>query len=219
MAQSPSYQAAQQSMAQPSVAMAQPQQIQSVQTQPTSGQLTPSLLAPPPSQPVAADGSVIFSEFQAQVFNRVEALYKTNGYLSQPLFEDSYLLSKATATWVIANVSVVGSQPDVTSLAMATYRGVLGIAAPPPTVKPITTSPVAAVTPTRFTPPTTTTTSVPQVPTSITQAPPTRGGSGTSPATPYTFNYQGLNALSGGNLSNMFSGMGSWGGLFGGNIT
>lgn len=214
MALSPSYSAPQQSMAQPQVSMAQPQvsmarpsvspaqpSVSMATAQPTSipQPAAVSILAPPPPQPIAADGSVIFSEFQAQVFNRVEALYKTNGYLSQPLFEDSYLLSKATATFVIGSVPVVGTQQDVTSLAMATYRGVLGIAAPP-VIKPQTTSPVAAVTPTRFTPPTSTVTSIPQVPTSMVNTSPVMPVS-----TPFSFNYQGLR--------NMMSGIGSMGSI------
>jgi len=214
MALSPSYSAPQQSMAQPQVSMAQPSvsmaQPSVSMAQPTAQPVAQptaipqaaavSILAPPPPQPIAADGSVIFSEFQAQVFNRVEALYKTNGYLSQPLFEDSYLLSKATATFVIGSVPVVGTQQDVTSLAMATYRGVLGIKAPSEASPKPTTSPVAAVTPTRFTPPTSTVTSIPQVPTSMVNTSPVMPVS-----TPYSFNYQGLR--------NMMSGIGSMGSI------
>ena len=132
-----------------------------------------SLLAPPTiSQPIGANGEVIFSEYQARVFNRTEALYKTNGYLSVALFEDSYLLSKATAKWVLENVSVGGTDTMVTGDALSTYRGVLGIAAPTPPPAPIIPStlaptlpatPVAAITPTRFTPATSIATPTPTV--------------------------------------------------------
>ena len=166
------------SLASASPSFAQPQQAQpALPTSPVGG-VPPtkgggvSLLAPPTiSQPIGANGEVIFSEYQARVFNRTEALYKTNGYLSVALFEDSYLLSKATATYVINSVPVTGTQADVASLALSTYRGVLGIAVPPPAAVPPTTSPIAAVTPTRFTPPTATVTSVPQIPTTIAIAP------------------------------------------------
>jgi len=169
----------------------------------------PSPLAAPPAQPIAADGSVIFSEYQAQVFNRVEALYKTQGFLSQPLFEDSYLLSKATATYVIGNVQVAGSQEDVTSTALSVYRGVLGISTPTITPPPPTGTGQVAVTPTKFTPPANTQVSVTSVPTSTTVA--------ANNTTPYTFNYQGLTNLMGvGGIANL-SNLGSYfsGGMYG----
>lgn len=148
-----------------------------------------SLLAAPPSQPVNT-GQIVFTEYQARVFNQTEAAYKSNGYLSTPLFEDSYLLSKATATWILENVPLTGTNSSVNTQATATYRGVLGIAAPPPPpppppppgptgvtgisptrgivsnvgVSPVSPqSPVAASTPTVFTPPTSTPTPTPTV--------------------------------------------------------
>ena len=130
-----------------------------------------SLLAAPPNQPVNT-GQIVFTEYQARVFNQTEAAYKSNGYLSTPLFEDSYLLSKATATWILENVPLTGTNSSVNTQATATYRGVLGIAAPPPPPPPppppgptgvtgvtagpigvspaLPTMPVAASTPTRF---------------------------------------------------------------------
>tara|TARA_B110000444_G_scaffold155234_1_gene145287 strand:+ start:765 stop:1415 length:651 start_codon:yes stop_codon:yes gene_type:complete len=170
----------------------------------------PSPLAAPPAQPIAADGSVIFSEYQAQVFNRVEALYKTQGFLSQPLFEDSYLLSKATATYVIGNVEVAGSQEDVTITALSVYRGVLGISAPTIAPPPPTATGQVAVTPTKFTPPANTQVSVTSVPTSTTVA--------QTNSTPYQFNYQGLSNMGMGGFSGInLSNLGSYfsGGMYG----
>jgi len=129
---------------------------------------------------------IIFSEFQARVFNQVEALYRVNGYLSTPLFENSFLLSKATATYIIDNVGVSGAAGGIGSTALDVYREVLGIPAPVNVPEPelpisstgaINNANVSRV-PTSVTPPT----SVPSggnspasVPTSISSA----GGSNT----------------------------------------
>lgn len=129
---------------------------------------------------------IIFSEFQARVFNQVEALYRVNGYLSTPLFENSFLLSKATATYIIDNVGVSGAVGGIGSTALDVYREVLGIPAPVNVPEPelpisstgaINNANVSRV-PTSVTPPT----SVPSgvnspasVPTSISSA----GGSNT----------------------------------------
>ncbi len=122
----------------------------------------PSILAPQQSQPTTP-ASIVFSEFQARVFNQTEAAYKTNGYLSTPLFEDSYLLSKATAQYVIEYVPLTGNQASVQNRALEVYRGVLGIEAPTPPPPP---------------PP-----PVPSLPTSV---PPVRSGNnaGTGPVVP-----------------------------------
>lgn len=105
---------------------------------------------------------IIFSEFQARVFNQVEALYRVNGYLSTPLFENSFLLSKATATYIIDNVGVSGAAGGVGSTALDVYREVLGISAPvnvPEPELPISSTGAVnngnvATTPTSATPPT-----------------------------------------------------------------
>ena len=91
-----------------------------------------SLLAAPPNQPVNVQ--IMFTEYQARVFNQTEAAYKSNGYLSTPLFEDSYLLSKANG--ILENVPLTGTNSSVNTQATTTYRGVLGIAAPPPPPPP-----------------------------------------------------------------------------------
>lgn len=133
-----------------------------------------------------------FSEFQARVFNQTEAAYKVNGYLNTPLFEDSYLLSKATAEYIVANVPLSGVETSINTVAMDVYREVLGIvptAPPPPPPGPVTATGVTpsagpaastnttnvATTPTSFTPATTTTGG--GAPTSTTLPPPP-GGSG-----------------------------------------
>jgi hypothetical protein len=105
---------------------------------------------------------IIFSEFQARVFNQVEALYRVNGYLSTPLFENSFLLSKATATYILDNVGVSGASGGVGTTALDVYRAVLGISAPvnvPEPELPISSTGAvnngfAASTPTTATPPT-----------------------------------------------------------------
>lgn len=112
-----------------------------------------------------------FSEFQARVFNQTEAAYKVNGYLNTPLFEDSYLLSKATAEYIVSNVPLSGVETSINTVAMDVYREVLGIVPttpPPPPPGPVSSTGVspsagpsaspntvsAATTPTSFTPPT-----------------------------------------------------------------
>ncbi len=126
-------------------------------------------------------GSLVFTEYQAQVFNQTEAMYKTTGFLGISLFEDSYGLSKSTAAYVINNIPLSGTMAQMNGFAQQTYNGVLGIAEPtpppppPPTPTPdptvSTATPIpgglppntggtgtvtAAVTPTKFTPPTST---------------------------------------------------------------
>jgi len=113
-------------------------------------------------------GSLVFTEYQAQVFNQTEAMYKTTGFLGISLFEDSYGLSKSTAAYIVNNIPLAGTLAQMNTFAQQTYNGVLGIAdpTPPPPPPPTpTTSPAnpvkgnpttvtAAVTPTKFTPPT-----------------------------------------------------------------
>lgn len=190
-----------------------------------------SLLAAPPNQPVNT-GQIIFTEYQARVFNQAEAAYKSNGYLSTPLFEDSYLLSKATATWILENVPLTGTNSSVNTQATATYRGVLGIAAPTPPPPPppppgptgvtgvtpslgvpaLPTVPIAATTPTRFTPPVSvappaapTPTAPANVPTSISIASNNPFGG---------FGGFGNNPFSNMSNNSMFGGFGGFGNLF-----
>lgn len=80
---------------------------------------------------------IIFSDYQATVFNQTANLLKTQGYLGEQLFEDTYVLQKRTAEWVISNVPVMGLDGSVMSEAINTYNGVLGITpnvSPAPTV-------------------------------------------------------------------------------------
>ncbi len=96
---------------------------------------------PPPTSPPPMTGTVgstqsitpgmiVFTEYQARVFNQTEQMYKTNGFLGISLFEDSYLLSKATAAYVVGNIPLSGLPSQYNSLATQTYRAVLGIPAP-----------------------------------------------------------------------------------------
>ena len=166
-----------QAQAQPQLQQAAPaQSIQQVQPQiqsatPTS--LPPVMPTPAPAPQIGGEqsltpGQIIFTEYQARVFNQTEAMYKTSGFLGVSLFEDSYLLSKATANYIVGNIGLAGTMDSINPSASQTYRAVLGIpspVAPPPAPPTPPTSPVnptkgnvtavqSAVTPTKFTPPT-----------------------------------------------------------------
>lgn len=158
--------------------------------------LPPVMPTPAPAAPQIGGeqsltpGQIIFTEYQARVFNQTEAMYKTSGFLGISLFEDSYLLSKATANYIVGNIGLAGTVESINPSASQTYRAVLGIpnpVAPPPTpptptptvvtpVKPTPTVPQVAVTPTVFTPPAT-------LPTPPQQTSPVRpvGGSSSMP--------------------------------------
>ena len=89
---------------------------------------------------------IIFSEYQAEVFNEAEMMLRTQGYLGEQLFEDTYVLQKRLADWVIDAVPVNGSTSSLMSEATNAYNGVLGIAtdeAPPPVIdNPVRSEPV-----------------------------------------------------------------------------
>ena len=143
----------------PSIQSVQPQSLPTVM--PTPAPTDPSIGGKQSLTP----GQIIFTEYQARVFNQTEAMYKTSGFLGISLFEDSYLLSKATANYIVSNIGLAGTVDSINPSASQTYRAVLGIpnpVAPPPTpptspVNPTKGNPTAiqsAVTPTKFTPPT-----------------------------------------------------------------
>lgn len=179
------------------MAAAPPQVSQALaQAAPTKAATPQQSVAYGPPQPIApavinntggnqsvTPGSLVFTEYQAQVFNQTEAMYKTTGFLGISLFEDSYGLSKSTAAYVINNIPLSGTIAQMNGFAQQTYNGVLGIAEPtpppPPPPDPIpgdlppnggnsggpvsvgpntggTSTITAAVTPTKFTPPTST---------------------------------------------------------------
>jgi hypothetical protein len=66
---------------------------------------------------------IIFSDYQAAVFNQTTNLLKTQGYLGEQLFEDTYVLQKRTADWIISNVPVMGLVGSVMAEATNTYIG------------------------------------------------------------------------------------------------
>ena len=88
---------------------------------------------------------IIFSEYQAEVFNEAEMLLRTQGYLGEQLFEDTYVLQKRLADWVIDAVPVNGSTTSVVSEATNAYNGVLGIPtdeAPAPVISTVKSEPI-----------------------------------------------------------------------------
>ena len=99
---------------------------------------------------------IIFADYQAEVFNEAENLLRTQGYLGEQLFEDTYVLQKRLAEWVIDAVPVNGSRSSLMSDATNAYNGVLGIAtdeAPAPVLvaaqsEPINIRPVESIRPT-----------------------------------------------------------------------
>ena len=103
---------------------------------------------------------IIFADYQAEVFNEAENLLRTQGYLGEQLFEDTYVLQKRLADWVIDAVPVNGSASSLMSEATNAYNGVLGIAtdeAPAPVLvaaqsEPINTKPPVSVRPTKIIP-------------------------------------------------------------------
>ena len=101
---------------------------------------------------------IIFTDYQADVFVEAEQLLKTQGYLGQPLFEDTYVLSKRLADYVIHNVPMFGGSggarkgTNVMGEATNAYNGVLGIVvetAPTPIeIKPTQSEPIIPTVPT-----------------------------------------------------------------------
>lgn len=88
---------------------------------------------------------IIFSDYQAEVFNEAESLLRTQGYLGEQLFEDTYVLQKRLADWIIDAVPVNGSASSLMSEATNAYNGVLGIAtdeAPAPVVETVQSEPI-----------------------------------------------------------------------------
>jgi hypothetical protein len=97
-----------------------------------------------------ANQEIVFTDYQADVFNEAEMLLKTQGYLGEPLFEDTYVLNKRLAEWIMANTSMSGT--TVESSATNAYNGVLGIEtdipdAPPVIVTPSRSEPISDVRP------------------------------------------------------------------------
>ena len=179
-----------------------PPQLVKPPVSPIPGGLPPVMPTPAPAAPQIGGeqsltpGQIIFTEYQARVFNQTEAMYKTSGFLGISLFEDSYLLSKATANYIVGNIGLAGTLESINPSASQTYRAVLGIpnpVAPPPTppaptpsavtpVKESPTVPQVAVIPTKFTPPAT-------IPTPPQQVSPVRGG-GSSASMPTSVSNQ-----------------------------
>jgi len=88
---------------------------------------------------------IIFSDYQAEVFNEAESLLRTQGYLGEQLFEDTYVLQKRLADWIIDAVPVNGSASSLMSEATNAYNGVLGIAtdeAPAPVIETVQSEPI-----------------------------------------------------------------------------
>tara|TARA_B110000858_G_C17765615_1_gene456900 strand:+ start:184 stop:714 length:531 start_codon:yes stop_codon:yes gene_type:complete len=86
-----------------------------------------------------ANQEIVFTDYQADVFNEAEMLLKTQGYLGEPLFEDTYVLNKRLAEWIMANTNMSGT--TVESSATNAYNGVLGIETDIPDAPPVTVTP------------------------------------------------------------------------------
>ena len=70
---------------------------------------------------------IIFTQYQADVFSAAERLLKTQGYLGESLFEDTYVLSKKLAQYVATSIPSNGT--DVAAFGTKAYNAVLGIRA------------------------------------------------------------------------------------------
>ena len=70
---------------------------------------------------------IILSQFQSEIFNAAEQLLKTQGYLGESLFEDSYVLNKKLAQYIVMSVPQNGQV--AADWALKSYNAVLGIRA------------------------------------------------------------------------------------------
>ena len=68
---------------------------------------------------------IILTPYQATVFNAAEALLRTQGYLGEALFEDTYVISKKLAQYVQS--SIPQSNGTVSVNAMEAYNHILGV--------------------------------------------------------------------------------------------
>jgi len=68
---------------------------------------------------------IILTPYQSTVFNATEALLRTQGYLGEALFEDTYVLSKKLAQYIVTSVPANGTV--VSSYPTKAYNAVLGI--------------------------------------------------------------------------------------------
>ena len=68
---------------------------------------------------------IILTPYQANIFASAEMLLRTQGYLGESLFEDTYVLSKKLAEYIVANVPANGS--NASSYPTKAYNAVLGI--------------------------------------------------------------------------------------------
>ena len=82
---------------------------------------------------------IVFSDYQAEVFTQAEFLLKTQGYLGEALFEQSYTLSKKLAEFVMENIPATGD--SAAAEALSSYQGLLDIVPPPASAPPDMISP------------------------------------------------------------------------------
>ena len=68
---------------------------------------------------------IILTPYQATVFNAAEVLLRTQGYLGEALFEDTYVISKKLAQYI--QNSIPQSNGTVSVNAMAAYNHILGV--------------------------------------------------------------------------------------------
>ena len=67
---------------------------------------------------------IILTPYQATVFNATEALLRTQGYLGEALFEDTYVISKKLAQYIQS--SIPQSSGNVSVNAMMAYNSIIG---------------------------------------------------------------------------------------------
>jgi hypothetical protein len=70
---------------------------------------------------------ITLTTYQAQIFKMVEDFFSSKGYLGEDLFEDTYVLQKRLAEYIVGNVSLDRTSESDSYVATKVYNRVLGI--------------------------------------------------------------------------------------------
>ena len=89
-----------------------------------------------------------FTSYQSDVFVAAENLIRENGYLGEALFEDTYVLQKKMAEYVINNVPLSGQASSISGEALDVYNDVLEIITPEVVIPATVSSPRRSGSPT-----------------------------------------------------------------------